>query len=69
MLMCLKALYCHWHNATDLNLISLYDQLPEADVKMRQGVWHIQYSFRDVQGLLLVSAQNIAQNTRVQGTL
>ena len=26
---------------------------------IKLGVWHIPYSFRDVQGLLLASAQNI----------
>ena len=36
------------------SLVTLYDHLPEADVMMkiiRLGVWHLPYSFRDVQGL------------------
>ena len=33
-----------------------------ADVMRRLGVWHISYSFRFVQGLLLASAQKTEYN-------
>ena len=43
-----------------LVLVSLCDQLPEADVMKDDelGIWHLPYSFRDVHGLLLASAWN-----------
>ena len=53
----------HCLNATDLKL-SLYDQLQETrnDETIRLVVRYIPYSFRDVQGLLLASAQITEHN-------
>ena len=46
------------------SLVGLYDQLPLAVVRMISlGVWHMPYSFRDIQGPLLASAQNTEYKT------
>ena len=53
----------HCQDATNLKLGQLI--LPAAGGKryemLRLGVWHISYSFRVVQGLLLASAKNTEQ--------